>query len=216
MIKTKKKDILLTLFLLVFFTHVALAEITGSAHDLSGAGYGSNEICIFCHTPHNGVSEVDGKTYGVHLWNHEITSATYTLYNSPTLDATMEQPGGVSKLCLSCHDGTIAIDSFGGNSGTNYMSGSKAVGRNSDLSDDHPVGFRWEHQTNPECTTACHFGGPTGDPYSYEVRFYNHRMECSTCHDPHNNGPEGGSGDNPMLRMTMNGSALCLLCHNRK
>lgn len=68
-----------------------------------------NQICVFCHTPH-------GTTPGVSpLWNKKLSSATYTVYTSLTLDSEvikgsgLDQPAGSSKLCLSCHDGTLAI-----------------------------------------------------------------------------------------------------------
>lgn len=198
-------------FLFIFtITTFSSAGIIGSKHDFSGEGWSNNpdnEICIPCHTPHNADKTLsDGP-----LWHHELSVATYTLYDSTTLDATMEQPNSISKLCLSCHDGTVALESYGTHSGSTFLdSGDASIG--TDLSDDHPVSFRWEHQTVSTCTLDCHFGN--GDPYSYTVRFYNHRVECSTCHDPHNNSVPG-PGDK-MLRMSMVGSELCLLCHNGK
>ncbi len=80
------------------FATSASAVITGSAHDFSAEGYGSTQICIFCHAPHNNAG-------GTPLWNHAPTAATFTLYSSSTLNSTQAQPAGVSKLCLSCHDG---------------------------------------------------------------------------------------------------------------
>jgi hypothetical protein len=62
------------------------------------------EICVFCHTPH-GANLTEGP-----LWNRDIpNNSTYTKYSSGSIDSTINQPNGVSKLCLSCHDGTIAI-----------------------------------------------------------------------------------------------------------
>ncbi|NIR43522.1 MAG: cytochrome C, partial [Gemmatimonadetes bacterium] len=59
-------------------------------------------VCIFCHTPHH-ASEVTP------LWSRFLSVASYTPYNSSTLkvSAAPGQPTGVSRLCLSCHDGTI-------------------------------------------------------------------------------------------------------------
>ena len=68
------------------------------------------QVCVFCHTPH-------GATLGLMpLWNRKLSNATYIPYSSSSLDAnaiqgTLDQPGGSSKLCLSCHDGTLAIGS---------------------------------------------------------------------------------------------------------
>jgi len=68
------------------------------------------QVCVFCHTPHAATAGVSP------LWNRKLSNATYTVYTSSSLDAqaiggTLAQPGGSSKLCLSCHDGTLAIGS---------------------------------------------------------------------------------------------------------
>ena len=99
-----------------------VSNIASTKHNLSTSGTGSlkstttTEVCVFCHTPH-------GSTSGVTpLWNRKLSSATYTPYTSNSLDAeqiqgVLDQPGGSSKLCLSCHDGTLAIGNvnvFGG------------------------------------------------------------------------------------------------------
>ncbi|MFQ6108814.1 MAG: cytochrome C, partial [Candidatus Aminicenantales bacterium] len=116
----RKALILSAIALLGVLVTVALAQISGTAHDFSGDTWNtSGEICIVCHTPHNADTSVSAAP----LWNHDVTTATYTLYSSSTLDATLGQPGDISKLCLSCHDGTVAIDSFGGATGSNFISG---------------------------------------------------------------------------------------------
>ena len=45
----------------------------------------------------------------------------YTPYSSTTMDTSVGQPDGISLACLSCHDGTIAVDSIANapGSGTN-------------------------------------------------------------------------------------------------
>ncbi|MEZ5936155.1 MAG: hypothetical protein R3F54_30485 [Alphaproteobacteria bacterium] len=64
-----------------------------------------DEVRVFCHTPHAANQDAPGP-----LWNRALSTATYTPYSS--LDAIgLDQPGGSSKLCLSCHDGTIAVGS---------------------------------------------------------------------------------------------------------
>ncbi len=85
--------------------------IVGSAHDFNtGIGngwYTSDQICIPCHVPHN----ADTSVAAAPLWNHEVTVATFTPFSSATMDAIVGQPDESSKLCLSCHDGTVGIDS---------------------------------------------------------------------------------------------------------
>lgn len=81
-----------------------------------------DEICIFCHTPHNAIKGDGGAPLlNAPLWNHSLSSATYTLKSvgnhqqtTPTvynvaLLSTPQQPDGTSRLCLSCHDGTVGI-----------------------------------------------------------------------------------------------------------
>ena len=114
-------------------------QIGGSAHDFRNQAWGNGQICIYCHAPHH----TDTTTTDAPLWNHEVTSQTYVLYDSATLDATVGQPGGLSKLCLSCHDGTVAPDSFGGTGGSApTLSGSANLGNT--LLDDHPIGFVYD------------------------------------------------------------------------
>ncbi|HET9701453.1 MAG TPA: hypothetical protein VFP70_11080 [Burkholderiales bacterium] len=89
-------------------------NVSGTRHNLSVSGTGTvravteAQVCVFCHTPHGARTDVTP------LWNRQSSGATYTPYTSTTLDAndiqaTLDQPGGSSKLCLSCHDGTLAI-----------------------------------------------------------------------------------------------------------
>jgi len=80
----------------------AFATVTGTAHDFSPGRDGSM-ACQYCHTPHMALS-------GTPLWNHKLSDRTYEIYWSTSLDANVGQPTGSSKLCLSCHDGTVALD----------------------------------------------------------------------------------------------------------
>src|ERR1051326_4728424 len=95
--------------LVIFFVNRSHADtVLATKHDLSVAGSGTikatieSEVCFFCHTPHRGTGQTP-------LWNHTLSSVTYTPYSSSTAKATIGQPTGASKLCLSCHDGTVAI-----------------------------------------------------------------------------------------------------------
>jgi predicted CXXCH cytochrome family protein len=177
------------------------AGITGTPHDLSGNGWGSNEKCIFCHTPHNAKAATNGP-----LWNHAASSAaSFTLYASSTLNALPGQPSATSLACLSCHDGSVAIDSYGSNTGTNMMGGTAKVG--TDLSNDHPISFTYD------ATLAASDGGlvsPTSTSFvnaAHTVPLFSGKMECASCHDVHDNTiPK-------FLRINNAGSALCLSCH---
>jgi len=76
---------------------------------------GTSEVCVFCHTPHGGRTDVAGG--GAPLWNRALPTGTgYTNYTSPNFDNVQGTltagPKGVSLACLSCHDGTIALDAL--------------------------------------------------------------------------------------------------------
>lgn len=207
----KTTKILLTLGLAGLMSIVSFGQnIAGSAHDFSGKSWNpGGEICQVCHTPHNAVTLQEAP-----LWNHEVTQTTFTLYTnavSPSFNATASQPDGASKLCLSCHDGTVAMDNFGGQTGgTQFISGSADLG--TDLSNDHPVSFVYD------ATLATTDGGlfdPTttnsgiGGTITSDLLLAN-KVQCSSCHDVHN-----GSGVAKLLVKTNAGSALCLTCHNK-
>lgn len=185
------------------------AVITGSKHDFKGKGWGSTEICIFCHTPHAATA-----TSSIPLWNRVANNITYTLFyvdaGGSTLNAIPGQPGvATSKSCLSCHDGTIAPDAYAGNTGTAaVLAGVLKIGP--DLSNDHPIGFNY---TAALATTD---GGLTSPNSLISVDAAKTlplfagtgKMECSTCHDAH-----GGVASTKLLRVTNAASALCLACH---
>jgi len=135
------------------------------------------EICVFCHTPHGGDTNAPAP-----LWNKRLGvngapagGGTYTTYDSlqtPSLDGTVAAVGSISIACLSCHDGTQAMDNIinapgsggvvaNGGDGVNdgqdgrgfTWSGStvSAAGRlnggaaliGTDLSNDHPIGIQY-------------------------------------------------------------------------
>jgi len=193
--------------LLIIGTSIALAAITGSAHDFSGRGWNSSEeICIVCHTPHHADTTVADSP----LWNHEVTTAVYTIYSSPTMQATTGQPDGVSKLCLSCHDGTVALDSFGGASGTVNIGGRYDLG--TDLTGDHPISFTYDTAlatSDGELANPATALSGLGSTIQNDLLHAN-RLECSSCHDVHN-----AYNNNHLLVVNNLGSALCLTCHTK-
>jgi predicted CXXCH cytochrome family protein len=197
---------------MLFVASTAMAQtIVGSAHDFSGDTWNTTgEICIVCHTPHNALSGVQP------LWNHDLSTATYTPYSSNTLTATdVAQPTAESKNCLACHDGTVALESFGGN-GTGSGGGPLGAGNpnnvGTDLSDDHPVSFTYD-------LALANADGGLADPTTVnsglggtitEDMLFGGEMQCSSCHGVHNE-----TGQANFLIMANTASALCLTCHTK-
>lgn len=203
---------------LVLLTPTAWAgTITGSAHDFSASNWSGGRICVACHAPH----KTDTTVSDAPLWHHAMTTATYVLYSSATLKATMSQPGGNSKMCLSCHDGTIAVDSFGGTTGTTMISSQGNIG--TDLKKSHPIGFTYDSAlatTNgslhdPDSKVVTVGTAPQTKTGSIKsVLLFNGKMECGSCHDVHNTFTVGSSGSG-LVKITQAGSKLCLECHNK-
>ena len=69
-----------------------------------------SEVCVYCHTPHGGNKAID-----LPLWNRTINTQAYTTYDTlgtSSLTSNVSQPGINSLACLSCHDGTLGVDSI--------------------------------------------------------------------------------------------------------
>ncbi len=140
----------------------AFADIATTKHNLGTTGPGPNtfsgtaEICVFCHTPHGGDTSA-----AVPLWNRQLADpgsyTTYSTTNSSSIEGEVAPVGSVSIACLSCHDGTQAMDTLintpgsgtdpagfsasGTWTGNNTPQGLAAIGQ--DLQNDHPIGIQY-------------------------------------------------------------------------
>ena len=141
---------------ITFFSTQAMAGVAGSKHDLSSATTETDQVCVFCHTPHGSDTSA-----AVPLWNKALPSTTFTQYSAlgtATLDGTEAAVGSVSLACLSCHDGTQARDVVLNAPGSgNYnasgaeldagaigtMAGTPLPNLGSDLRNDHPVSIQY-------------------------------------------------------------------------
>jgi hypothetical protein len=140
---------------------------------------------------------------------------------------------------MSCHDGSAAVDKHNGASAGDsgaLVTGSAAVGLNNDLSDDHPVGFKYSDaynrrgsqelvDMNQRFATAISLSSTAG-VYDNVVRSGNRRIRdvlysgdivtCSSCHEVHNCDnvkPDPGHSYNYLLWAKEEHSLICLSCH---
>jgi len=183
--------------------------VIGSQHDLTATGSGPvksavADACAFCHAPHNVYAAVTP------LWDHELSTKPYTTYTSSTYNSGPQTPSaGSSKLCLSCHDGSVAVGmtiSKGLIATSGTMSGADVLGTN--LSSSHPVSMT---PVDDGQLAASMFGTPPATKDA-AVKLVAGKVECTTCHDPHvpNNDPVL-----PMFLSRSNSSGtLCLACHD--
>lgn len=180
-------------------------EIARTVHNLTPGGPGQlhetrpTGLCVYCHTPHNA-----NPTRA--LWNRDLPAVSYQLYSSSTLNATLNQPTGSSRLCLSCHDGLLAMGNVrvqppGGELELGPMAGRRNLG--TDLSDDHPISFVYDAEL---ALRRGELVDPSGLPHALRLDA-TRQMQCTTCHDAHED-------RRPLfLRMGNDDGALCLSCH---
>ena len=212
-----KKPMPVAMLILISFLSQAAwgGSIIGSPHDFRGYLWNrSGEICLPCHAPHY------TKTLPAPLWNHDLPQQTYITYgrtHSPTMDAEVNrQPDGISKICLSCHDGIVASETYGRNAhAAAYPFGKDPISTVS--GNNHPISFTYdsalamkERDLYDPSTKLSGLTGSTGT-ISADMLFSN-RMECSSCHDVHNTKAVPGT---KLLVKDNAGSALCLTCHDK-
>jgi len=205
-----KKFFALTAALVFLGAGSALAFISGSAHDFAGGGTTTfdTDICAPCHTPHNSYDTASGGP----LWSHNPGSSALSVYTSATFNGGTITVTGISLACLSCHDGTIALDSYIGGAGTaGQMTAGISANLTEDLTNDHPVSFNQDTSAaaDPDIYDAATAVSNSGN----QLVFYgvlSDQLECATCHDVHNafNVPK-------LLRYDNTGSVMCLDCHNK-
>lgn len=187
---------------------VMAASVVTTRHNLSVSGPGpvkasqESQVCIFCHTPHQS-SPVAA------LWNRSSPGQSYVPYSSSTAVAQPGQPTGSSLLCLSCHDGTIALGDVLSRSSPIVMAGGiitipdqgGLIG--TDLTHDHPISFVY----NSGLATQ---QGELADPATLRPELsldQSGQLQCTTCHDPHDD------TNGFFLNWPERGGQLCSECH---
>lgn len=195
-------------------------SIEGSSHDFSLNSSSRGPSCHVCHVPVVSTGETHTPQ-----WARPLANPTYRVYASPSLHATVGQPGATSRLCLSCHDGALALDSFGPASHPHLSSAIR--NRGGSLGKDHPIGFVFSSDLarrdgslwDPSERLVTIGGGDRQRTGSIDsVMLSRGRMECSTCHDVHNRFTVSSTSSrrgHALLRMSLSGSSLCLACHRK-
>ena len=183
--------------------------VANSPHDFSAEAWNTRKgVCSTCHQAHH----TDDAQIAP-LWNHKTSSATFTPYSSPTLNAAVGAPSGVSLACLSCHDGSLAINEGisgplgGGSTLSDKIDPGAQIGP--DLHTTHPISFTYDAALatadgSLEDPTTYKIGDPkpalthsiapvpaswsgtslTGKTI-HDAMLFNGKMECASCHDVH-------------------------------
>jgi hypothetical protein len=216
---------------------------TANPPDNGLAGPGAR-VCIYCHAPHNTyklspanlgpgfdpiLSAPDPFTY-LPLWNHELTQnyAAYTMYypgpGRPLTGPRALQafnamtPGSSSLLCLSCHDGSVAVNAYGNpnqllrsvSTGSRFITSTPyIIGQNNYLGNHHPIGFNYPAVSAVDTEIRDAGVATLGTAGTVATHLYDSKLECGTCHAVHNTGNTGES----LLWRSDASSRLCLTCH---
>ena len=213
-----KRGIAIALFLLLAWASASAQQVPADVlgvHNLT-PGSGSsismtsgNLGCTFCHAPHSGLGGVTP------LWHQQLSKATYTPYTSTTnhQSGNTQPPLGVtSSLCLSCHDGTVAV----GQSvvfGKIGMSGSWNPGDSfgTNLTGSHPFSLVTPIKDSPNLQGSLVASGTTADPLQ-KIKLVNGNIECTSCHDPHVQATDPVA-QNFLVKDSSSGQ-MCLACHD--
>jgi len=188
------------------------ADVLGS-HNLSPSGTspikGPLDPCMYCHAPHSGVQNSNPA-----LWSQTLSTQTYTTYASTTLHNVSQQPalGQDSSLCLSCHDGTVAVGQtqpYGPIQMTGSMYPQDVF--HSNLQGSHPFSLKLPLVDAANLVPSLVASGTTADPLK-TVKLINGDVECTSCHNPHSQAIDTIS-KNFLVRDSSNGQ-MCLACHD--
>jgi hypothetical protein len=178
--------------------------IANSVHDFSADEWNIRAgVCSPCHQAHNTAA-----TQPIPLWSHASSTANFVPYDSPTFNAGARSPSGSSLACLSCHDGTVAVNQLlSGIQGFDPFYAGHRIGPN--LHVEHLVSFVYDvalasqdgglenplvyrigdaeaalTMSTPPVPTAWDGVNLTGKTID-ESLLINHKVECSSCHDVH-------------------------------
>lgn len=210
-----------------------------------------DRVCIYCHAPHNtyklspanngpgagigaGPMAPDDYTY-LPLWNHTVTVEAFTMYQNgpgaPTVGPKASQaidqnplgPGPSSLLCLSCHDGSVAVNAYGNSAQLAHSRGPidggrigvvYQIGKDGYLGNHHPIAFNYDAVAAVDgdivSADVASFGA-AGAVRNHLYGAGNDQMECGSCHSVHNK----GNGGETLLWTTDTASGLCLTCHDK-
>jgi hypothetical protein len=218
----------------------------GSPHDFSSETWNfRQEICRVCHVPHDHDRNYELFANGL-LWNHQLSAETYQMYaeegaTNPVFASFIDgafdnEPTGVAKLCLGCHDGTVGIDQFDRNSGATGSdsgvatlfigdidadfqipgAGVPRIGTDMNLTGAHPLSIVYDEIADPGLHPKTNALGSGTIQDVLEPTAAGFKVQCSSCHDVHDGVGEAVPGTH-LLRVSnaTPASGLCLTCHKK-
>jgi len=208
----------------------------GSVHDMNTFAVVINDsmgrVCAFCHTPHHAdssagmlwVKPLDQQASG-------LTPYTWSTFDNKKIPQNLDPLTGPSRLCMTCHDGSIAIDAHGTTMPSDYVI-------STNLNITHPIGFSYDdamaargsgelvdkHQQFASSLAVSNVPGQYNTVTRasgisiVQVLYAGSIVTCASCHDVHNKdnvGPDPGHNYNFLLWAKEENSLICLSCHQK-
>ena len=168
-----------------------LSGLMGSKHDFTQDDKNGGDLCSPCHTPHLEAAPPP------RLDRRAKAAQPLRPYQGIAVELN-----GWSLLCLGCHDGTTAPGIYSSAHALTVSSRPDDSKLGSAGLRSHPVGIKY-----PPPSEDYH---PRAAVEAAGLRLPNGRLQCTSCHDPHNTRRHAG-----MLQISNHRSGMCLTCHRR-
>lgn len=168
-----------------------------------------DQVCIFCHTPHGATAQstlwnrpapdptkadLINTSLSLAIGQNPAAQAASGYYGGSSLPGgdSANYPNGSTRLCMSCHDGVTAIGAFLNGERPSLSDPTMAeapnimpLGSVVDLATSHPVSFTY----GPGVVAAIE-AVKGAETYRLPILPATtldgmNRMQCTTCHDPH-------------------------------
>ena len=170
------------------------AERDHPIHDFSGLTGRDDDTCSACHVPHVQIGEEE-------LSNKGAGELFRIARQRPALATGRYTPGPTSMICLTCHNGSIAVSTVGTAHAMRNASG--GAWSPSFATRDHPIGVPYPDRQKG-------FRAKAGVEAAGKIKLPEGRVECISCHDQHEE-----EGWPHLLVMSNKRSALCVSCHEK-
>jgi predicted CXXCH cytochrome family protein len=202
---------LMLLLLVVGLAAPAVMALNATALDAADTSHSSAFGCGACHDAHN--RNLGAVSDAPPLWGRAANTTTsltaYTLQSTLRGALTIPAPSGSSLLCMACHDGVTDAGTdahqINGTSDDGYVNTATM----------HPISF--DYDTFADATSGAgkdYFNDSAGTGVIGDVKLFNGKLECGSCHDIHGaTNPNDGTANTDALRGDGTGQDLCIDCH---
>jgi predicted CXXCH cytochrome family protein len=171
--------------------------VIGGVHDFSRFTHRAADVCGACHVPH------------VQVVRPRTDSTGQTILDLYRIEGQRQvfipgryMPGPTSTICISCHNGTVAGSTMSTSHALLFGERPGFESTGDFAIRDHPIGILY-----PGDPKDYH---PQGFVQKQGIPLPEGRIECISCHDPHNE-----AGNKYLLVTSNKRSALCLTCHKK-